>query len=485
MSDHENDNSSPDVRRVSSRDRKQQISSGGLFDSLPPVPPPGTPPPPPPPDLPEASADDPGDDDDDHARFKPPKPAETEAEPVEDPPADGDSSDDDEADDEDDALNIQAMLDAVAAEAAETGEHLKVFESIRSYQPEPEEVIPEEADVSADDDADSLIDELDSQAITPVNEDDDALDALIDQVEEDTSKLRAITDAQIAAAEAAERARMKPPVDRFPPLPEEEIAAASTRAQLRPPPMTRSQRRAAETREERIREHAEAALPPIPERGGCLRPQNILTIGLLGISVLIIGYFAFIWQNPYSPINPLAPLTPPPIVITATFTPSLTFTPAPTETPTPTLTPSPVPTDTPVPTPTSEGGGVLAPERIRFVVQNNRTLYLTNPDSRGACNWSSIGGTVVDLEGDAVRGYRVQLIGDDVDEMLETGSAPGFGPGGFEYQVGREALELSFTAQLFDPSGTPVSDLYRFETSTICEWNIAVLRFVEIPQADS
>lgn len=476
MSDHEQDNSTPEVRRVSPRERKQSISAGGLFDSLPPTPPPGEPPPPPP-DLPEANAGDPGDDDDDeHARFRPPKASEEgsgEGEAAEDKDA---PSAEDDGDAQADKANLEAMLAAVAAEAAETGEQLKVIESIRSYQPEDEA-----------DDADPLIDEMDTQTITPVTDDDADLDALIDQVEEDTSKLRAITDAQIAAAEAAERARAARGTDRFPPLPEEVLAQEAYTVPLRDPPRSRQRGRKpkGKTREERIREHADEVTTPVADRGGCLRPQNLFTIGMLGVTVVILGYFAFIWQNPYSPINPLAPLTPPPIIITATFTPSLTFTPAPTDTPTPTLTPSPVPTDTPVPTPTSEGGGVLAPERVRFVVQNNRTLYLTNPDSRGACNWSSIGGTVVDLENRAVRGYRVQLIGDDVNETLETGSSPGFGPGGFEYQIGRDAVELSFTAQLFDPSGAPVSDVYRFNTSSRCDWNIAVLRFVEIPQSDS
>ena len=261
-----------------------------------------------------------------------------------------------------------------------------------------------------------------------------------------------------------DEARWQRPADRFPSLPDETPPTAP----LREPP--RPRRAPVDDRPHRARD----------------RSRNLIALVFLLGSYAALAYFAVIWQNPYSPLNPLAPPTPLPLVITATMTPTLTPTPAPTNTPRPTHTPSPVPslaptlTFTPVivegvvsPTPTEDT------TNYRFSLPGGRVIYITNPQARGACQWSSIAGSVTNVDGSALNGYGVHVVGEVVDQTVATGSAPGFGPGGFEVALGSVARDAQFTAQLVDPQGAAVSPVYPVVTRSECDLNIAALRFVE------
>ncbi|MFN8560478.1 MAG: hypothetical protein U0703_02320 [Anaerolineae bacterium] len=256
--------------------------------------------------------------------------------------------------------------------------------------------------------------------------------------------------------------RWQRPRDRFPTLPDEPT----------PPPR---RRRAPETER---------------EVDSMDRTRNLITVLFLLGTVAAIAYFVTIWQNPYSPLNPLSPPTPLPLMITATYTPAPTSTPAPTLTLEPSSTPTEFPTLEPTPTFTpvflealsTETGISLEPgdaANYRFDLQQGHPIYLTNPDARGGCRWSSIAGSVISYEGDALNGYGVRIAGEGVDETVATGSAPGFGPGGFEVPLGNEARDAQFVAQLLDPQGTPVSPVYTVATLSQCDFNIAALRFVE------
>ena len=256
------------------------------------------------------------------------------------------------------------------------------------------------------------------------------------------------------------------PGDRFPMLPDE---APPPTAPLKDPPKRKP-----------------AAKRPAPRSSDLGR--NLVTLFFLLASCSVIAYIAIIWQNPYSALNPLAPPTPLPIVITATHTPTNTLTPSPTLTPIPTRTPTApplTPTFTPVflegistqevtPTATEDTS------TYRFSLQQRGgTAYVTNPDARGACNWSSIAGAVMNYDGSALNGYGVHVVGEGVDQTIATGSSKGFGPGGFEVPLGSTARDAQYTAQLIDPQGIPVSPKYTVVTRSDCDQNIAKLIFVE------
>jgi hypothetical protein len=262
---------------------------------------------------------------------------------------------------------------------------------------------------------------------------------------------------------------------RYPPLPEE-VAREGART-----PRRRGRPRPPRTPEQRARDQV----------------YNVLALLFALGTIVVLAAVIFLWGNYNSPLNPLAPPTPLPIVITATYTPTYTPTPTPTLTPSQTFTPSPVPTLAPSATFTPIFlEGFTTPDALTpgapaangtpgaafpFVLQRGVVLYLTNPSGRGGCRWSSIAGAVVTFEGAAVNGYSVRVVGEGIDQTVASGSAPGMGSGGFEVQVGAEARVGTYTVQLSDPSGTPVSAPVLVTTRADCAQNIARVIFVGVP----
>lgn len=264
--------------------------------------------------------------------------------------------------------------------------------------------------------------------------------------------------------------------DRFPPLPDDELHPPTPSphgegedALLKEPPIQPPHQRSVKRNKRN----------PLP--------YNLTTLLMLTLTCGVIAYLALVWQNPFSTLNPLAPPTLLPRMITATYTPTWTYTPSqtftPSRTPTPseTFTPAPTATFTPVfiegfstPFGTPPGEAIDYP----YVVPGGRVIYLTNPAGRGGCRWSSIAGSVIDAAGVAVEGYGIRIVGDDIDETIATGSSPGFGPGGFELQLGNAAQDATYITQLIDSTGFPASPVYTVETRSDCAQNIAALRFV-------
>ncbi len=254
--------------------------------------------------------------------------------------------------------------------------------------------------------------------------------------------------------------------DRFPPLPDNPPPEGET-AMLKEPPPPRK------------------AIPRKPRRDP--RPYNLVALLMLMLTCGVIGYLVLVWQNPFSALNPLAPPTLLPRIITATYTPTWTHTP--TQTFTPSRTPTPSETFTPAPTATftpvfiegfSTPFGTPPGEAIEYpyVVPGARIIYLTNPAGRDGCRWSSIAGSVIDANGVAVEGYGIRIVGNEVDQTIATGSSPGFGPGGFELELGNAAQDATYITQLLDATGFPASPVYTVETRSDCTQNIAALRFI-------
>lgn len=269
-----------------------------------------------------------------------------------------------------------------------------------------------------------------------------------------------------------------PPDDRFPPTADDApTAPVDPRAMRRP----------------------RAACAPAPRRRR-FHLQDLIALLFALASCGVIVYVAYLWQNPYSELNPLAPPTPLPLIVSQTPTPTETPTPSPTPTisPTPTetsipsITPSPsvAPSATFTPLPLFGEGGSASGQPLEglepgeasdypFVLVSQGVIYITNPEARGGCNWASIAGSVTDLQGQALNGYGIHIIGEGIDEMIASGSSPGYGPGGFEWPLGTTARDAQYTVQLIDPTGTPLSDAYKISTRSDCQYNIAAVRFVQ------
>jgi hypothetical protein len=206
--------------------------------------------------------------------------------------------------------------------------------------------------------------------------------------------------------------------------------------------------------------------PIFRRRGGDWRHNLVALLFFIG-TLMLCGYYAIIWNNPWTPLNPLAPPTEFYLV---------------TETPDPfaamnaTATAAALITPTPV-------SGLSSFSGLPFSMAESGVIYMPNSNASG-CNWASIAGTVTGLNGEPLNGYRINIT-DAVDpERLSvevfSGAVQSFGAGGFEYTLGSAPRAGRYDVQLFNPAGVPLSDVYRIVTHDNCDQNVAVVNFIQI-----
>ncbi len=231
------------------------------------------------------------------------------------------------------------------------------------------------------------------------------------------------------------------------------------------------------------------------------RPELKLSIwDLLSVLTLLatlgIGmFFLFLFVYPTSSINLLQPRIPTPFLMpTGTITPiqmEATWTPTfvnGTETPTlaPTITLQPTntplslipPTRTPTsPPPTSTP---KAPYSVSVSAIDSTIIY---PDL--ACNWTGIGGTVVDASGAPVLYRTLRLTGSfngkPVDKLTVSGTALEFGQSGFKFDLGTAPVASNklLTLQLLDQGGLPLAQNVYLVTYSDCKKNLILVRYKE------
>ncbi len=262
---------------------------------------------------------------------------------------------------------------------------------------------------------------------------------------------------------------------------------------------------------------------PSPQQsGGGGRFFDILTAIFVIASVILLSGTILIVNNPRVSFNPfpLADLptryispTPQPS-FTPSITPSLTVTPfPPTATPTITTTPTVTLTATPTITNTSVVAGIQEVPSITPIVTNNGQSQSTPNSNLGGtpipptnslvgtpsaypfvsrevryeanstelgCQWLSIAGNATGLSGEPLTDLAVEIVGEDVEVTIFTGSNSTFGLSGFEVPVGSSPALMSFSIRLIDPIGLPISDFVTVTTGDTCEENVAVVEFVQI-----
>ena len=198
-----------------------------------------------------------------------------------------------------------------------------------------------------------------------------------------------------------------------------------------------------------------ASPPAKPRRRGL---YNLITLlAILGIFAAV-GFFAVLWVDPYSSLNPFPRATP---FVYVTSTPGSAL-----------LAPTFVETSPPVPLVIDSAGyQFLVPDAI---------LYAPNGNGLG-CAWGSIAGSVTASDGSPLNGYRVRVMGSDLDEVTFSGAAGTFGPGGYEMPLGSVPQTQEYTVQLFSPQDAPLSPAYPVTTQASCEQNVTVVNFRETP----
>lgn len=183
---------------------------------------------------------------------------------------------------------------------------------------------------------------------------------------------------------------------------------------------------------------------------------------------------------------------------TATHTPTVTNTPlprtatveptetqpratrTPTVTQTPTTTPTRTPTNTPAgPTPTATN--TRSPQA--YTLQNGSPTYLANflPNGQG-CKWFGIVGRAFALDDSAVIGLTVKVRAGDTDlPAVQTGSFPDIGVGGYQVYLNDHPIATTdvYKIQLFNNSGTALSEQYSLTTFGDCTKNLVMVNFVQ------
>ncbi len=250
------------------------------------------------------------------------------------------------------------------------------------------------------------------------------------------------------------------------------------------------------------------AAPPMPPSGRGYGCADVITAIFLLLTVLSVSITILLIANPRSSLNPLPYPTYPPILVLAsplpTDTPTSTPTPEP-ATPTPiatrtftatathTATATPTITNTPV---VGKASAAVNPTQGLAAVTARPTLpqYTQSPfpftikpirytanTTKDACQWQSIAGTVVDLEGKPIKGLAIRVSGSNgnIDEVHYSGTESRYGEGGFEVFLGPVPREDRYTVQLLGRTGSPISDTITVDTRSSCNENVAVVGFVQ------
>lgn len=227
---------------------------------------------------------------------------------------------------------------------------------------------------------------------------------------------------------------------------------------------------------------------------------SILSLVMLAMTAITLGYYILIAINPYLSINPFPPSrqqqvimatpTPTPTAtreLAATWTPTLTPTVTPTWPPrpptfTPTITPTPGPTSTPVPTATETPTITPTPRVTRSPYPFTYEIAYETPFY--GCAWSGVAGTVEDLDGNPLIGYPIHVWGGGLDLVITSGSAPLYGASGWEQFFNDHpiAIEGEFKVQLHardDPNHPPVSEEIVLNFPGYCSRAMARIVFIK------
>ncbi len=234
-------------------------------------------------------------------------------------------------------------------------------------------------------------------------------------------------------------------------------------------------------------------------RGGFNLVWNVLAAILLMMTLCVVLIVFAIYVNPNSTWNPFPPPTlyPTPALPTATSTLRMTLEPSwtptvaiPTQTETPAPTNTPLVTATPISLPASEtpSGPTATPGDFAFVLMDGSPSAIPgdafHPEL--GCEWVGVAGQVLGLNGEPIPSQFIHLggslEGDTVSRLTITGSAPAYGPAGFEFIIANRLVGTTGTLwiQMEDVQGLPMSERIYFDTYADCERNLVLINLQQV-----
>lgn len=213
---------------------------------------------------------------------------------------------------------------------------------------------------------------------------------------------------------------------------------------------------------------------------------NALTLFFLAATIAVCLLTVLLVQNPTVPFNPFPPPTPRPtstLFVLGEATQSSGEAPSPTAPPTATATVLPIVTPTIPPTPMGVTPLPLVthtPAAFPFTLQDGTYAYTQYSGEEG-CDYMAIAGQVFDLNGEPLKFIPIQVR--DADGFFETivfsGSAPQYGPSGYEVLLNTSPYEAEFTVQLISETARPLSDEIVVRTRDSCAENLIIVNFVQ------
>jgi hypothetical protein len=123
-----------------------------------------------------------------------------------------------------------------------------------------------------------------------------------------------------------------------------------------------------------------------------------------------------------------------------------------------------------------------------------KVTYLPQPGTPAAipnfiqpaqgCAWAAIGGQLFDRSGAPVSGLVLKLSGtyqgQNILKYAVSNSSQSFGPGGYDFYLGNQALATNtLTLQVLDVGGAARSAPIRINTFASCQQNLLVLNLIE------
>lgn len=198
------------------------------------------------------------------------------------------------------------------------------------------------------------------------------------------------------------------------------------------------------------------------------------------------------WQLPEPDPTPTLPATITPVVITqapqspqspvVTQTPEVPSLPTETALPAATVTTVVEPTSTVVSVPTLVPSPTVPPAPL--VIQPGTPRYLPAfPHTDLGCAWTGVAGQIITEDGAGGIGGVVvvsgRVNGQQVEGMALAGSAPGYGPGGYEIDLSAYLGLGAGIAQIrvYDLNGQPLSEEFTFDLPVTCGENLAIITF--------
>lgn len=240
--------------------------------------------------------------------------------------------------------------------------------------------------------------------------------------------------------------------------------------------------------------------PPSPKRKKPSKRRssgfyNVIALLFIGGAIGMIALVLLVAQNPNLPFNPFPPQTPAPTPTLFVFNTSggsaSVGSPAPvTRIPTQPPLGSGATTATAPAIPTG-----LTPPTVNstpltsfpFTIQNEAVTYSRHPNG---CTGLWLVGQIFNMEqqplvcgplGRPLPCLPVQVISDEGSSAIQfTGSAPDWGPSGYEFLLNSTPVEAEFEVQLLNTNGQPLSEPIVVRTLASCDQNVAVVNFIQI-----